>query len=93
MLDVVEATIARRAPDKQIEDIIAFQLHYNCLLWGIESVQFQEFFRQVRSRLLTNEKEARRSLAEHRRLRGRVHPRLISAADARLRCLIALSSC
>ncbi len=46
-LHVVEAIIARRKPDKQIADVIRLQDGYKCLLWGIEAVQFQEFFRQV----------------------------------------------
>jgi predicted phage terminase large subunit-like protein len=46
VLDVIEALIARRAPDRQIEDIIQLQQSYpKLLLWGIESVAFQEFFR------------------------------------------------
>jgi len=45
VLDVVEARIARRLPDKIIEDIIAMHARYHCLLWGIEAVQFQEFLR------------------------------------------------
>ena len=45
ILDVVLAAIAKRVPDKIIEDIIAYQKEYKCLVWGIESVQFQEFFR------------------------------------------------
>lgn len=44
-LSIVEARIARRKPDRQIEDIIALQEEWGCLLWGIESVAFQEFFR------------------------------------------------
>lgn len=44
-LHVVEAIIARRVPDKQISDIIAAQSAFKCQLWGIEAVQFQEFFR------------------------------------------------
>ncbi|WP_421793549.1 phage terminase large subunit [Hydrocarboniphaga effusa] len=46
-LHVVEALIARRKPEKQLADIIRLQAEFKCLLWGIESVQFQEFFRQV----------------------------------------------
>lgn len=46
ILDVVEALIARRVPDKIIQDTIQLQREYYCLLWVIESVQFQEFFRQ-----------------------------------------------
>ena len=45
-LSVVEARVARMVPDLQISTIIAFQREYHCLVWGIESVQFQEFFRQ-----------------------------------------------
>lgn len=44
-LAVVEAIIRRRTPDKQIEDLIAAQIAHKCLVWGIEAVQFQEFFR------------------------------------------------
>ena len=45
ILDVVEATVCKRLPDKIIEDIIAAQKRWQCLSWAIESVQFQEFFR------------------------------------------------
>jgi predicted phage terminase large subunit-like protein len=45
-LCVVEAVVARRLPDAQIHCIIEFQRQYNCLAWGFESVQFQEFMRQ-----------------------------------------------
>lgn len=44
-LDIVEAIVARRVPDLQIEQIIATQQEYKCLVWGIEAIQFQEFFR------------------------------------------------
>lgn len=44
-LSVVEAKVARRLPDLQIQHIIEFQRQYSCLTWGIEAVQFQEFFR------------------------------------------------
>ena len=43
-LDVVEARIARITPDAQIAQIIELQREYNCRLWSIETVQFQEFF-------------------------------------------------
>lgn len=46
VLDLVEARVARRLPELQITHIIDFQRDYRCLVWGIESVQFQEFFRQ-----------------------------------------------
>jgi predicted phage terminase large subunit-like protein len=45
ILDVVEASIRRRVPNKIIDDVIAFQRDYGCVTWGVESVQFQEFFR------------------------------------------------
>lgn len=45
ILDVVEAKIGKRVPDKIISDIIALQREFRCLLWVVESVQFQEFLR------------------------------------------------
>ncbi|MCG9081480.1 phage terminase large subunit [Laribacter hongkongensis] len=45
ILDVVEASIKKRLPDRIIEDVIAFQRDYRCLAWGVETVQFQEFFK------------------------------------------------
>lgn len=45
-LSVVEAAVARMVPDRQISKIIEFQREYSCLVWGVESIQFQEFFRQ-----------------------------------------------
>ncbi|WP_217995084.1 phage terminase large subunit [Methylogaea oryzae] len=45
VLDVVEAAIRKRLPDRIIEDVIAFQAEYHCLLWVVETVQFQEFLR------------------------------------------------
>lgn len=45
ILDVVEAAIRKRLPDRIIEDIISLQAEYRCLLWVVESVQFQEFLR------------------------------------------------
>lgn len=45
ILDVVEALIARRVPDKIISDVIDAEKHYRCLKWGVECVQFQEFLR------------------------------------------------
>lgn len=44
-MDVLEASIRRRLPDIIISDIITFQRQYRCLLWFVESVQFQEFLR------------------------------------------------
>lgn len=45
ILDVVEAQIKKRLPDRIIEDVISLQLEYHCLVWGVETVQFQEFLR------------------------------------------------
>jgi predicted phage terminase large subunit-like protein len=45
VLDVVEASIRKRLPDRIIEDVIGFHSEYRCLLWGVEAVQFQEFLR------------------------------------------------
>jgi predicted phage terminase large subunit-like protein len=44
-LSVVEAKVARRLPDLQISHIIEYQREYSCLVWGFESIQFQEFMR------------------------------------------------
>lgn len=45
VLQVIEAKIKKRTPDRIISDIIALQAEYNCLQWAFESVQFQEFLR------------------------------------------------
>ncbi|RNM17163.1 hypothetical protein EFS38_20525, partial [Dickeya undicola] len=45
ILDVVEAAIRKRLPDKIISDVIELQRIYGCLVWSIEAVQFQEFLR------------------------------------------------
>ncbi|MDX2350641.1 MAG: phage terminase large subunit [Porticoccus sp.] len=45
VLCVVEASIAKKHPDKIITDVIEFQREYGCMLWVVESVQFQEFFK------------------------------------------------
>ena len=45
VLDVVEAKIKKRTPDRIISDIIELQRDYRCIVWGVESVQFQEFLR------------------------------------------------
>lgn len=44
-MDVVEASIRKRLPDIIIEDALAMQREYQCQLWFVESVQFQEFLR------------------------------------------------
>ncbi len=43
ILDIVHASIRRRVPDRQIEDVIAAQREFGCIRWGIEVVQFQAF--------------------------------------------------
>ena len=43
VLDVVEADIAWRVPDMIISRAIDLQVEYQCLAWGVETVQFQEF--------------------------------------------------
>ncbi|MGL4408434.1 MAG: phage terminase large subunit, partial [Zoogloea sp.] len=43
VLDVVEAQIKKRVPDRIIEDAIALQREYRALLWLVETVQFQAF--------------------------------------------------
>ncbi len=45
ILDVVEAKISKRVPDKIISDVIQMQREWRCVLWVVESVQFQEFLR------------------------------------------------
>lgn len=45
ILDVVEALIKKRLPDRIIEDVIELQRQYRCVLWVVETVQFQEFFK------------------------------------------------
>lgn len=45
ILDVVEAKIRKRTPDRIISDIIEMHREYACVIWGVESVQFQEFLR------------------------------------------------
>ena len=45
VLNVIEASIRKRLPDLIIADAIALQREYQCSLWFVESVQFQEFLR------------------------------------------------
>lgn len=45
VLDVVEASIRKRTPDIIIDNAITFQREYNCQLWFVETVQFQEMLR------------------------------------------------
>lgn len=45
VLYVVEAGIRKRLPDRIIEDVIALQARYRCVLWVVEAVAFQEFLR------------------------------------------------
>lgn len=44
-LCVVDAKIRKRTPDKIISDIIERQREFNCVMWAVEAVQFQEFLR------------------------------------------------
>ena len=44
-LYVLHAAIRRRTPDQIIDDVIALQRKWLCLLWAVESVAFQEFLR------------------------------------------------
>lgn len=44
-LYIVKADIKKRLPDRIISDIITYQRQFNCQVWSIESIQFQEFFR------------------------------------------------
>ena len=45
ILDVIEAKIRKRTPSRIIDEIIELQKQYNCVKWGVETVQFQEFLR------------------------------------------------
>ncbi|WP_102226859.1 phage terminase large subunit [Acidimangrovimonas sediminis] len=54
-MDLVEASIRRRLPTVIISDVIAMQRDYRCLLWFVESVQFQEF---LRTQLMTEAAKA-----------------------------------
>jgi predicted phage terminase large subunit-like protein len=45
ILDVVHADIRRRTPDKIISTIVEAQAEWRCIVWGFETVQFQEFLR------------------------------------------------
>jgi predicted phage terminase large subunit-like protein len=45
ILDVVEAKIRKRTPDRIISDVIEMHREYGCVVWGVEAVQFQEFLR------------------------------------------------
>ncbi|MDO4434400.1 MAG: phage terminase large subunit, partial [Alysiella sp.] len=45
-LYVVEARIKKRVPSLIIEEVIELQKQYGCLVWSVETVQFQEFFKE-----------------------------------------------
>ena len=45
VLHVLHAAVRRRTPDAIIDDVIALQSRWQCLLWVVESVAFQEFLR------------------------------------------------
>lgn len=55
ILDVVEARIARMLPTLQISTLIELQREYTCLVWAIETVQFQEF---LKDQILTESRKA-----------------------------------
>ncbi len=44
-LQVVEAEIARTKPDQLIFKLIQYQKKYKCVIWAVETIQFQEFFK------------------------------------------------
>lgn len=44
-LFVEVARIKRRVPDLIIEEVIALHKEYRCQVWAVETVQFQEFFK------------------------------------------------
>lgn len=43
VLDVVEAKIRKRTPDRIIIDIIELQRQWQCVMWAVEAIQFQAF--------------------------------------------------
>lgn len=43
VLNVVEAKIRKRTPDRIIIDIIELQREWQCVMWAIEAIQFQAF--------------------------------------------------
>lgn len=43
ILNVVEARIRKRTPDRIITDIIDLQREWQCVMWAIEAIQFQAF--------------------------------------------------
>ncbi|MCV6601830.1 MAG: phage terminase large subunit, partial [Cohaesibacter sp.] len=45
ILDIAEASIRRRVPDLIIDNTITLHREYQCQLWFVEAVQFQEFLR------------------------------------------------
>ena len=45
VMDLIEASIRKRLPDIIISDTIELQRKYRCMLWFVETVQFQEFLR------------------------------------------------
>lgn len=45
ILNVVDAKIRKRTPDRIISDIITMQQEWRCVMWVMEAVQFQEFLR------------------------------------------------
>jgi len=97
ILDVVEAQIKKRKPDRIISDIVEFQREYHCLMWAVEIIQFQEFLKDElvkRSAILgvpvpakgivsRGDKDLRIESLQPHCANGliRVHPRLVTLID------------
>lgn len=45
VLSVVEALVAKMLPEQQIETVLRLHAQYRCIVWAVEAVQFQEFWR------------------------------------------------
>jgi predicted phage terminase large subunit-like protein len=97
VMDVVEAAIRKRTPDRIISDIIETQREWNCIVWGFEAVAFQEFARTelvkrsakagvpvpARGIVPTAEKDLRILSLQPHMANGliRLHPRLVTLID------------
>jgi predicted phage terminase large subunit-like protein len=97
IMDVVEAAIRKRTPDRIISDTIEAQREWNCLIWGFEAIAFQEFVRTelvkrsaiagvpvpARGIVPTADKELRILTLQPHMHNGliRLHPRLITLID------------
>jgi predicted phage terminase large subunit-like protein len=97
IMDVVEAAIRKRTPDRIISDIIEVQREWHCIVWGFEAVAFQEFVRTelvkrsaaaavpvpARGIVPTADKELRILTLQPHMANGliRLHPRLVTLID------------